>query len=192
MDFLELLKLSGTLLGSLFSGSVVVIAFSSWLGKIWASRLMAAESAKHEADLSSLRNKLTQETESYKIRLRKSELIFIKEFEAATEFVSLLREISSRHSRPNMDHYESCDEIVKSFDSIGRTLKFFISKHGAVLQKGAKELIFDCIYIVTEMNQVIATPEITSEENQAANDVYEKLHQIEQFLLDQVHSQSSI
>ena len=43
---------------SLGGGAAIVAGFASWLGKVWASRLMAIERAAHEARLAELRASL--------------------------------------------------------------------------------------------------------------------------------------
>ncbi|EPC3543473.1 hypothetical protein ACRZCT_003096 [Aeromonas hydrophila] len=76
MELKELLEIAGVILGSLGGGAAIIFGFSSWLGKVWANRLMEKEKAEHTRELESLRNRLTQDTESYKVKLKKSEFIF--------------------------------------------------------------------------------------------------------------------
>ena len=141
----SLLKLSTVILGSLGGGAFIILGFSSWLGKVWANRLMAKEKAEHSQELESLRNRLTQDTESYKIKLKKSEFIFQKEYEAASEFVSLRRSFSPSLSYPGMDYYDACVQVADQFSRIGTTFDGFISKHGAVLKDPVKKAISKAI-----------------------------------------------
>jgi hypothetical protein len=91
MELSEMFKLVGAILVSLGGGAAIIFGFSNWLGKVWANRLMEKEKATHARELESLRNQLTQDTESYKVKLKKSEFIFQKEYEAVSEFVLLKR-----------------------------------------------------------------------------------------------------
>ncbi len=43
MDFSELLRLVGSILFSVATGGAIVFALSSWLGKIWATRILQRE-----------------------------------------------------------------------------------------------------------------------------------------------------
>ncbi len=47
-------EVAGAVLLSLGGGGVIVFALSSWLGKVWAERLMARETARHNQDLATL------------------------------------------------------------------------------------------------------------------------------------------
>jgi hypothetical protein len=60
MTFEDVAKIVLTVIASLGGGGAIVVALSSWLGKVWANRLMAAEQAKHSQDLEKLRAELTQ------------------------------------------------------------------------------------------------------------------------------------
>lgn len=43
---------------SLGGGALIVLALSNWLGKVWANRLMASETARHSQELERLRASL--------------------------------------------------------------------------------------------------------------------------------------
>jgi hypothetical protein len=62
MSWLEAAKIGSVVLTSLGGGAAIVIALSSWLGKVWATRLMQNEQAKHDAALEHLRAQLHQQT----------------------------------------------------------------------------------------------------------------------------------
>jgi hypothetical protein len=56
-------KVALAVIGSIGGGGVVVAAFSGFLGKIWAERLMASDRAQHEAVLLKLRTALENENQ---------------------------------------------------------------------------------------------------------------------------------
>ena len=93
MSIDDMLSIVAGIIVSLGGGAAIVFGFSSWLGKVWANRLMEVEKAKHVKELERLRNEFVQDTEHYKIKLKKSEFIFQKEFKAASEFNTLIRNI---------------------------------------------------------------------------------------------------
>lgn len=49
---------AAAVLGSLGGGAVLVFAFSSWLGKVWATRIADAERARFPKELEEYRNEL--------------------------------------------------------------------------------------------------------------------------------------
>lgn len=192
MEFQEILAISGAIIVSLGGGTAIVFGLSDRLGKIWANRLMARDTAKYAQDLASLESRLTRETESYKIKLKKSEFIFQKEFEAASEFVAMVRKFLPTYSRPQMDWDDACDEITQDFHKIEVSLGMFLAKHGAVLQNDAKEAICLCIAIAGETKFEITSPDVPHVANQAASELYKKLQEAERYLLNQVYSQASV
>ncbi|HDZ8982160.1 hypothetical protein ACET6Z_16475 [Aeromonas veronii] len=191
MELQTVLEISGAILAALGGGAAIIFGFSSWLGKVWASRLMEREKAEHAHALESLRSKLTHETESYKVKLKKSEFLFEKEFEAASEFVSLRRSFLPTYSNPGMDWYEACDEISHSFGKIESELGKYLSKHGAILSEEVKDLISFSEGTAAENKFDISGPEVPQSANKAADEMFEKLNEAEKRLIAQVRSQSS-
>ena len=63
MTLEETIKIATAVLLSLGSGGAIVFALSSWLGKIWAERIMAKERASHESELAALRARLEKENQ---------------------------------------------------------------------------------------------------------------------------------
>lgn len=191
MNWNEVLGVSGAVLGSLGGGALIIFGFSSWLGKVWAGRLMEQEKNEHARALEALRTQLTQDTESYKIKLKKSEFIFQREFDAVSEFVSLLRGILPPLSRPEMDWHEACEEIAHDFEQIEKLLDTFMSKHGAVLGTKAKDLLSSASNLAANGKFLITGPDVPPDATESADKLFNKLTEAEVVLLEQVHSQSS-
>jgi hypothetical protein len=70
MKFQEILNIALTVLASLGGGVAIVFLFSNWLGNVWANRIMAEETAKHERSLAELRAKLEKTNEESLSKLR--------------------------------------------------------------------------------------------------------------------------
>ena len=191
MNWTGILGVSGAILGSLGGGTLIIFGFSNWLGKIWANRLMEQEKAEHARALEALRTQFTQETERYKIKLKKSEFIFEREFEAASEFIALLRSILPSLTHPDMDWLEACQEIASDFKRIEELLDAFMSKHGAVLSKEAKRLISNASGAAANGKFQVQGLDVPSSASDLANSLFEDLASAEEALLEQVHSQSS-
>jgi len=66
-------EIAGAVLLSLGTGGAIVLALSSWLGKVWAERLMVKETAKHNHELEQLRSSLQtqadQSAQTYKQKI---------------------------------------------------------------------------------------------------------------------------
>lgn len=63
MDTEMIFEIAGAILLSLGAGGAIVLALSSWLGKVWAERLMAKETARHTHELEKLRSTLQIQTD---------------------------------------------------------------------------------------------------------------------------------
>ena len=70
MKLQDILNVAVTVLASLGGGAAIILLFSSWLGKVWANRIMAEERAKHERVLAELRAKLEKANEESLSKLR--------------------------------------------------------------------------------------------------------------------------
>lgn len=78
MSFADVLKIVAAGLVSLGTGGAIVFGLSSWLGKVWANRLMESERARHAQDLEKLRADL-QHHSAANLASIKSDLEIYKE-----------------------------------------------------------------------------------------------------------------
>lgn len=60
----EILATAAAVIASLGGGGLLVFALSSWLGKVWANRMMISEQRKHDEALEELRNSLRRRTDA--------------------------------------------------------------------------------------------------------------------------------
>lgn len=74
----DALTLVSTAIVSVGGAGLIILGLSSWLGRVWASRLMEAERAQHSQRLERLRNELHHETEA-QLREAQSQLDIYKE-----------------------------------------------------------------------------------------------------------------
>ena len=190
MDIKELLELSGVILGSLGGAAAIIFGFSSWLGKVWANRLMTKEKAEYAQELESIKNRLVQDTESHKIKLKKSEFLFQKEFEAASGFVEFRQSILPEHYMPEMDWGDVEEDIANNFDRMEKWLKSFLGSHGAILPNEVKDLIELSIYKAGS-NKHYEKPNAPKAARNAAVEVYKVIEEIEGKLIEKVQRQSS-
>jgi hypothetical protein len=190
MQIKEVVEIAAVTLTALGGGAAIIFGFSSWLGKVWANRLMEKEKSNYAKELEDIKNKLTQDTESYKIKLKKSEFIFEKEYEAANDFIQLLNELTPSYSQPNMDWEDACVELAQSAGSIEAKVDSFTTKHGVVLNTEVSELLSQATNIVSgikfEDPQDVPGGAIIK-----AGEMFMKLQLVERLLKEQVHSQAS-
>lgn len=123
MDWVEFGQVLGTVFASVAGAGVILLAFTKWIGALFAKTYV--ERVKQE---------LEQETESHRTNLRKSEFLFQKEFEAASEFMDLRRRLLPRMRYPDMDWDEAYEEFASRLDEVEVALERYLSGHGAALQ----------------------------------------------------------
>ena len=64
----EVLKIVAGVIAALGGGGAIVAWLSSWLGKVWADRLMVEEKAKYEKELERLAKQLERKNHVSKVR----------------------------------------------------------------------------------------------------------------------------
>lgn len=203
MQLFDILSISGSILASIGGGAAIVFAFSNWLGKVWANRLMEKEKAKyskelekekneHIRELESLKNLFLKDTESYKIKLKKSEFLFEKEFEAASKLVALHRSFLPDINFPHMDREDVLEHYVFSSEEIEKKLKRYLSHHGAVLGENVEKKISECLSIAAwnkfETNKDY---EVSTKGKNEAEKLYKTLKEAKELMLAKVNIQIS-
>jgi len=197
MELIDLLKLAGAILGSITSAGVIVLGFSSWLGKVWADRLMEKEKAKYEKELEALRNDFDKKMESYKVKLKKSEFIFQKEYEATSEFFTLLMRAIPDKRYLDQDWIEHLEDVVYASRILEKEIIDYLSKHSAVLEKKTQELLSKCLVILSDSKFEVAQmknheDEIKTETLISAEELLNNFKKIKENLYNKVHRQASI
>jgi hypothetical protein len=74
----EVYKIVTAILVALGGGGAIVFALSSWLGKVWADRLMLTQTAKHQNDLAALQSALRLKVDADLAKI-KTDLDILKE-----------------------------------------------------------------------------------------------------------------
>jgi hypothetical protein len=87
LSFQDALRIVGATILSVGGGGAVVMAMSSWLGKVWAQRLMQRDVAKHAADLEALKGKL--EGMNKKVQAELDKTVYVHRLQFETEFKAL-------------------------------------------------------------------------------------------------------
>lgn len=77
-------------IGSIGGGAVIVIGLSSWLGKIWAERILAKDKKKYETEIETVKAKFVEELENIKVKNKKT--LFVTKLQYEKEF-SILQEL---------------------------------------------------------------------------------------------------
>lgn len=189
MTLSDVLEIAGAVMVSLGGAASILFAFSSWLGRVWAERILSKEKAKYAVNLEAFKKELLLESESYKTRLKKSELIFAMELDAASALVALIRDISPTYTHSTMDWYDACNEIALNFGKIELLIGAYLRAHGAVLSESVKDLLSSCYGIAGKNQFEISEGDVSCEANTAADSLHTKLKDAESSMLRQLKTQ---
>ena len=94
---------------SILTSGVIIVGLSSWLGKVWANRILEKDKLKYTLEIEWLKTKYTQELEKYKVQTEKSifvhKLQYEKEFEIYSEIWESLFDlhVNTQQLRPILD-----------------------------------------------------------------------------------------
>lgn len=101
MSFQDILATAATGIAALGGGAAIVTAFSGWLGKLWASRFLEQERAKHAQSLAETQQRHARELESLKSK-------FERELE---RYRSELKRVATRFERYDVRQFETYGQI---------------------------------------------------------------------------------
>jgi hypothetical protein len=192
-----------------FGGGVAVVFLLRYLGKLFAKwvvdsaleeqktklgkdlEVKKAELARELEDkkgeiareLELLKGELTRDTETYKLKLRKQELFFAKEVEAASAFIELHHELRPPISSDDMEYEDACIELAGKLFAVEGELKRFRVKHGAALSADVRRDLDDLIATVGHAKFGELEYNSTLPPMKAAAEVLETLGNIEERVL---------
>lgn len=183
-----------------FGGNAALLAVLGLLGKSLLEKLIARDTkrfesemkAKTNAEIERLRNELLSSVESYKVQLKKSEFLFQKEFEAASEFTALFQSIHPGFNYPLMDWSDACDEIAQDLGKIEIRLGDFLAKFGAVLTDEERKTLTVAMSDAGFGKFDVIDGEVDPEANRQAGEIYNNLQALQAKLVARVRDQSSL
>ena len=86
MNFEDLLSVSTDIIGSIGSAGAIIFGLSSWLGKVWATRLMSTKKFKHQQELLIISEDI-----------KKKNNIELEKLKAQIESISLVEKLDKTH-----------------------------------------------------------------------------------------------
>lgn len=167
-------------------GTTAVFAF---FGKAAVGGYIESMKAEFAIEREKYKNELALEMETHRVKLKKSEFFFEKEFEATSELVAIRRKMMPEINWPDMDWAEACEQIALGFPELEKTLKGFIANYGAVLPDEVVDKISLCIALSGHGKFGVEGPEVDSEARKAADKIYDHISEAEKFFLEQIRSQ---
>lgn len=103
----EIFEITAAILASLGGGTAIVFGLSSWLGKVWANRILAKEKAEHSKELEFYKSELNKELE--RINVLQDKALYISKVQYDNEY-KIYQEIWEEMHRIMMMVQEFCCE----------------------------------------------------------------------------------
>lgn len=181
-------------------GNAAVLAILGVLAKSLLEKVLTRDSLdfeyqlknKADAEIQRIKDEASTALESYKIKLKKSEIFFLRELDAASACTSLVHSILPGINHPDMSWDEACNNMALSFGAISARLDNFMSLHGAMLNKEERELLMSAKTDADYGNFEVVGGESSPEAQRIADEMYKKLETLEDKLLTRVRGQSSL
>lgn len=97
--------------------------------------------AKLSQALETHRAELAKETEAHKLSLKRQELLFARELEAADAFMTVWRNVWPQYSHPEMDWGDACENAALRLGTIEAELEDYLEKHSVAISASVRDLI---------------------------------------------------
>lgn len=140
MGLTEIFKISGAIITSIGGASIIIFALSSWLGKIWASRILEKDRLQYASELESIKNQLH-------IDAQRQQTVFSMYFEAQFRIYNDLW-VSLSALQNEVDKLWGCanSRNLKSFVSSLAEAKTKIRNSALLISKNHYQEIMEVIY----------------------------------------------
>ncbi|MFC6640772.1 MULTISPECIES: hypothetical protein [Sulfitobacter] len=146
MDWNELMKVVGTF-GGIASVSACVAAF---VGKLISSRAIESHRAKLVLQLETHKSELNSVADRQRLLLKRQELMFEREYIAASEFYRLFTEVMPDAWAPDLDWGDAQVRIAENFNKHEAALKAFLISHSASLSQTVRHTVERAKQVATE------------------------------------------
>lgn len=164
------------LLGWFMSGYgfvfVAIVSFFTSLIASWVIELAKTTFAKN--------------VENHKFNLRRAELFFEREIEAASQFVSLREKLNPVFTPNNDSFYDACVDIAGRFSLVEEHLKAYLMKHRVVLPHLIRTRLDQLSWMAGErkFEQVDMEDDPSSASIELASEIFTSLLEIEETLIN--------
>ena len=127
MSWEDVFKIVFGVLGSIGGGAAIVLAFSSWLGKVWANRILEADKARFQSELDRVKRYSEQQfhfynelwSSLYDLKIAGDSLWESANPQNARRFSNQLKETKDQVTRSSLliedEHYESLKRLLTEF-----------------------------------------------------------------------------
>lgn len=145
--------------------------------------------AKLDLALETHRSELAKEAETHKLSLKRQELIYQRELEAADAFMQAWRVIYPQYRFPDMDWNDACSDVAGVLANVERVLETYLEKHTVAISPKVRELVEQARSEAASEKFFEEGPGMTPPKNavEAAGKVLDGLRTARDQILDDLH-----
>ena len=124
-------------------GGLVAIAgvVAAVVSKVMSDRVLESHKSALQKEVERLKADLAKEQETHKLVLKRKEILFSREIDAAKAFFELHQKISPTYSFPDKEWTDVVDDMLGSLGEIETELSNFVRDHGPFLPKEIRALV---------------------------------------------------
>ena len=172
----ELIKIVGLILASFGGGAAIIIALSSWLGNLWAKRILQHERGRIEAELAAIRHELSIVRTSYEHHLN----LLLNYYDTFWRHYRMCQEAANVDATRDRDG-NITDTKDKFLNALGSFLEEWLSKEGQIrliLPEPLMECHEAAINAFNRFRDAIDAFDTSPETRQEKEDAFLEIHSI--------------
>lgn len=140
----EVFSLLAQVLAAFGGVTVVAVGISAYLSKLIADKTIESHKALLGQETERLKGELAKETESHKFALKKLEIRFSRQIDAALAFSAIYKKLEPRYSHPDKDWDEVLQDVMESFALIASELSRYLAEHSVFLSRENSDALEKC------------------------------------------------
>lgn len=124
-------------------GGIGIVAggVAAWISQHLSASWLQAHKGELDRQLESHKAELAKATETHKLTLRRQELLFQREIEAADAFMIMRSSIWPQYEHADMDWHDACIRVAEKLADVERALDEFLARHTAVIGKPVRDKV---------------------------------------------------
>lgn len=141
MDGADLVEVGIKALAALGGVGVIAAGVARTVSNHASQRWLQDNQGKLATALETHRAILAKETETHKLTLKREELMFNRELEAADAFMGVWRKVWPQYSHPDMDWHDACCDVADRLSAIESLLEDYLERHSVAISSEVREVI---------------------------------------------------
>jgi hypothetical protein len=172
---------------ALFGGVGAVSALvGGFVARFYANKSIEKHKSELMKEVERLKGELNTSLETHKGRLRRQELLFAKEVEAASAFFLVRQNIRPDYNHPDKDWHEAMEEVAGNLANIEEQLQKFLTAFGPVLSDEVRKQLDECISLASGNKFYDVQGGFTPAVEDAAGQLLDKLEAIEKKMIEEL------